>query len=122
MSILFKPYHIDAIREGTKTATRRVWAENYNRPKPGRVYMATTELFVSDEACDCYIRVLDVHQEPLGEVDAADARMEGGYQDVDEFREAWEEINGADSWDPEQVVDVVTFEYVGRERPVEVGV
>lgn len=112
--MLFKPRHIPLIREGTKTATRRDWAEGYYRPSPGDVRMAVTEMFTPDEACDCYIRVTDHYREPLGALDEADARKEGGYT-VADFREAWVDINGA--WDPEMTVDVVEFEYVGRERP-----
>lgn len=116
MTLLFKPRHIDAIRSGTKTATRRDWAENYPRPSPGDVRMAVTEMFTTDDECDCYLRVTDVYQEPLGEMDHEDARKEGGY-DMADFRDAWREING--EWDPELVVDVVEFEYIGRERPAE---
>lgn len=116
--MLFQDDHIAAIREGRKTATRRDWDDGYNaRPSPGDVRMATTHLFESDDECDCYIRVLDVYQEPLGDMDQEDARKEGGYS-LDDFREAWAEIN--DEWDPDQVVDVVEFEYVGRKRPAEV--
>jgi len=114
--MLFKPDHIKAIREGVKTATRRDWADGYHRPSPGDVRMAVTEMFTTDEECDCYVRVTDVYQEPLGGMNHEDARKEGGY-DMADFREAWEEING--KWDQELVVDVVEFEYVGRERPTE---
>lgn len=114
MSLLFKEPHIEAIRAGTKTVTRRDWAENYGRPNVGTVQMATTSLFETDEECDCYVRILDVYQEPLREMDHADARAEGGYDMVD-FRAAWRDING--EWNPDLVVDVVEFEYVGTERP-----
>jgi hypothetical protein len=116
MTLLFKPRHIDTIRDGTKTATRREWANNYTRPSEGDIRMAVTEMFTSDEECDCYLRITDVYQEPLGEMGHADARKEGGY-DMADFREAWRQING--DWDPELVVDVVEFEYAGRERPAE---
>ncbi|EMA08792.1 MULTISPECIES: ASCH domain-containing protein [Haloarcula] len=114
MTLLFKPRHIAAIRDGTKTATRRDWADNYPRPSEGDIRMAVTEMFTSDEACDCYLRITNLYQEPLGEMSHEDARKEGGY-DMAEFRKAWTQING--DWDPELVVDVVEFEYVGRERP-----
>ena len=73
-------------------------------------------MFTSDDECDCYIRVIECYQEPLGEMTDADAQKEGSY-DLAGFREAWEAINGA--WVPGLVVDVVEFEYVGRERPRE---
>jgi hypothetical protein len=112
--MLFQPEHIEQIRSGEKTQTRRDWADNYARPSAGDIRMATTELFTSDDECDCYIRVLDAHQEPLGAITPADAAAEGGYT-VAEFRDVWRDINGA--WDPGQIVAVVTFEYVGRSRP-----
>lgn len=116
MSLLFQDRHIPLIRTGQKTATRRDWDEAYPRPSAGDVRMAVTELFTSDEECNCYIRVTDHYQEPLGEMTAADARKEGGYS-LAEFREAWEDIHGW--WDPERVVDVVEFEYIGHRRPTE---
>jgi len=76
--------------------------------------MAVTEMFTTDDACNCYVQVTDCYQEPLGEMTDANAREEGGY-DLAGFREAWEAING--EWDPELVVDVVEFEYIGRKRP-----
>jgi len=112
--MLFKDRHIPLIRNGTKTATRRDWAENYAGPNVGSVVAATTELFVPDDEADCYIRITDRYEEPLGAIDTEDARKEGGYS-VGDFREAWTEING--DWNPEQVIDVVEFTYVGRERP-----
>jgi hypothetical protein len=112
--MLFKPRHIDAIRQGVKTATRRDWADGYARPNPG-VHMATTEMFATDEACDCYIIVERVYRQPLGEMTEEDGRKEGGYGLAD-FREAWEQINGPGAWDPEMVVDVVEFTYGGRTR------
>lgn len=115
--MLFQPHHIEEIRTGEKTVTRRVWHENYARPNVGTVQMAVTNMFTTDADCDCYIRITDIRQEPLGAMTDADARKEGDYETVDEFREGWEAINGEGSWDPEQVVDVVDFEYAGRERP-----
>lgn len=115
MSLLFQIEHLTAIRTGEKTATRRDWADNYNRPLPGSVQMAVTELFTSDDECDCYIAIEDVYRQPLGAMDETDAQAEGGYT-LAEFRNTWQEINGADAWDAEKTVDVVEFAYVGRTR------
>lgn len=112
--LLFKPEHIEAIRAGTKTVTRRDWADGYPRPNVGSTRGATTEMFQTREEIDCWLRILDVYEEPLSEMTNEDARKEGGYGMAD-FREAWRDING--EWNPELVVDVVVFEYVGRERP-----
>ena len=112
--MLFKDYHIPMIRSGSKTVTRREWAENYNRP---RVQIASDEMFTSDEDADCYIRILDVHDQPLGEMDDEDAQKEGDYETLAEFRHGYEQVYGDGSWNPEKVVTVVEFEYVGRTRP-----
>jgi len=116
MSLLFKPRHIEQIRAGEKTVTRRVWAENYARPNVGSVQAAVTDMFTTLDEADCFIEIVDIRQEPLGEMTDADAQKEGDYETVAAFRDAWADINGEGSWDPEQVVDVVCFEYVGREH------
>lgn len=115
MSLLFKPEHIDQIRNGTKTVTRRDWSSNYARPNEGTVQMATPEMFTTEEECDCFIRIESVYDQPLGEMTEDDAAAEGGYT-LPEFRDVWERINGDGSWNPDQEVVVVEFEYVGRSR------
>lgn len=115
--MLFKEYHIPQIRSGEKTVTRREWAQNYAGPSVGTVVAATTELFVSDDEADCYIEIVDRYEQPLGEMGNEDARAEGDYDDLEEFIDGYERVYGDGAWDPEKVVDVVEFEYVGRERP-----
>lgn len=115
--MLFKDYHIEQIRDGEKTVTRREWSDDYNPPVEGGVYRATTNLFVPHEECDCYIRVLDVYDQSLGEMTDEDAREEGDYESVGEFRTGYERVYGEGTWDPEKVVTVVEFEYAGRELP-----
>lgn len=117
--MLFKDYHIPMIRSGSKTVTRREWDENYQGPNVGSVVAATTELFVTDEEADCYIRTTGKREEPLGEITEESARREGDYDGVDDFREGYEAVYGEGSWDSDKVVTVVEFEYVGRKRPNE---
>lgn len=114
--MLFKPYHIEQIRDGRKTVTRREWSEDYNAPNAGSVVPATTEMFVPDHEVDCYIRIVDHYREPLGELTDADAQKEGDYETVAEFREGYRRVYGYGAWDPDKTVDVVEFEYVGRSR------
>lgn len=113
--MLFKDYHIPQIRSGSKTVTRREWERR--QAVPGNVYIASTEMFTSHDEADCYIRALDVYEQPLGDMTDADARAEGDYEDLEEFRAGYEKVYGEGSWDPEKVVWVVEFEYVGRSRP-----
>jgi len=117
--MLFKDYHIPMIRSGSKTVTRREWAENYNGPNVGTVVAAKTDLLKPDDKCDCFIRITEKREEPLGDVSEESARLEGDYDGVEDFREGYEEVYGPDSWDPKKVVNVVEFEYVGEERPGE---
>lgn len=113
--MLFKDYHIEQIREGEKTVTRREW--DRRQATPGNVYIAATEMFTSHEEADCYIRVKDVYDQPLGDMTDADARAEGDYDSLSEFRDGYERVYGEGAWDPEKVVTVVEFEYEGQERP-----
>jgi uncharacterized protein YhfF len=115
--MLFKEYHIPMIRNGSKTITRREWADNYPGPNVGTVVAAKTDLLKPDDECDCFIRIIEKRQEPLGEITEASARREGDYAGVAEFREGYEEVYGEGAWNPEKVVDVIRFEYVGEQRP-----
>lgn len=114
--MLFKPKHIPMIRTGSKTATRREWAENYHPPNVETVVAATTELFVSDDEATCFIRVIDVFEQQLGDMTDAEAQAEGDYADLEQFRAGYEDVYGDGAWDSEKVVTVVQFEYVGWER------
>lgn len=116
MSILFQPDHIDLIRDGEKTATRRVWDDDYPRPKIGSVRGAITELFTPTEDIDCWISITDVYRERLCEMKPHDYDKEGA-ADREEFAQVWRDIHG--EWNPLLVVDVVEFEYVGQEHPAQ---
>jgi hypothetical protein len=110
--MLFKPEHIEQIRTGEKTVTRLDWKRR--QVTDGGVYIASTEMFTSHDEADCYIRVTDVYEEPLGALSPAQADREGGYT-VEEFEDVWREING--EYDAAKRVTVVEFEYVGRTHP-----
>ena len=103
--ILFKSHHVDMIKAGAKTQTRRVWKRP--RAKIGSVHKVKTELFSPNY--HCLIRIVDVHQERLGDISVSDVWAEG-YQTLDEYAEVWTSINGV--WDPDQLVYVVSFEVV----------
>lgn len=122
--VSFQDYHIPMIRSGSKTETRREW----KRPavQEGEVYRATSPsmtpdgvpaIFCSHEDCDCYIRVQKRFKQRLGSVTDEEARREGDYENVAEFREGYERVYGDGAWEANKVVWAVRFEYVGRERP-----
>ncbi|WP_084510010.1 ASCH domain-containing protein [Haloplanus natans] len=114
--MLFKNYHIPVIRSGSKTVTRREWADNYAGPNVGTVVAAKTDLLKPGAECDCFIRITETREEALGTITPASARREGDYDGVDEFIRGYEDVYGEGAWDPEKVVTVVEFEYVGRSR------
>jgi len=103
--ILFRDYHIKPILRGRKTQTRRIWKRQ--RVKVGAVHKVKTVMLSKDYHCK--IKILDVHQERLGDISADDVYAEG-YSSIDEYVDAWIDING--SFDPDQLVYVVTFEVV----------
>lgn len=115
--MLFKDYHIEMIRSGSKTVTRREWKDNYHGPNVGTVVAAKTGLLKPDDECDCFIRITGKREEPLGETTDESARREGDYDGLEDFRDGYAEVYGEDAWDPGKVVTVVEFEYVGQERP-----
>lgn len=119
--MLFKEYHIPMIRTGSKTVTRREWDENYHGPNVGTVVAAKTDLLKPDEKCDCFIQITGKREEPLGEISEESARKEGDYAGVEEFRQGYEDVYGEESWDPEKVVNVIEFDYVGESRPGDDG-
>ena len=120
--MIFQQHHREQIRSGEKTMTRRGWDDI--QVTPGKTYRATLGgnvdqgMFTTREKCDCFIRVLDVYEQPLGEMGEVDADREGGYT-LAEFRETWEEINGDGSWGDSTEVWVVEFEYAGDSDPRE---
>lgn len=117
--MLFKSHHLPMIRSGSKTVTRREWADTYSGPNVGTVVAAKTELLKPDAECDCFIRITGKRAEPLGEITPESARREGDYEGIEDFRDGYEDVYGEGAWEPEKVVDVVEFEYVGRERPAD---
>jgi len=103
--ILFTPRHVEMIKAGEKTQTRRVWKRP--RAKVGAVHLVKTELFSKEH--HCRIRITGLRSQRLADISEEDARAEGGYT-VAEYIQVWREING--DWNPDQLVYVVDFEVV----------
>lgn len=120
--ILFHPEHVQPIHDDLKVKTRRLGKKRWN---VNSVHQAKTAMISKDYFA--LLRILTVHQEPLGAMTEKDAWDEGGYT-LSGYKEEWEKINGKGSWDPGLVVWVVQFaaidtnpEYVkmayGRVKP-----
>ena len=106
--MLFKEEHIEKIKNGTKTATRRVW--KFNHARENGIYAIQSRMFQPWRECP-KIRAVKVYDQPLGDMTEEDANKEGGYT-LAEFKDLFEDITG-DKWDDNQVVTVVEFEYIG---------
>jgi uncharacterized protein YqfB (UPF0267 family) len=103
--MLFKPEHVEMIRKGIKTQTRRNWKKRM--VKPGGIYKVKTQMLSKDYHCT--IKVKSCLKERLRDISAFDAMCEGNYT-PHEFKEIWMKING--SWDRNMEVYVIDFECV----------
>lgn len=102
---LFKRRHIHKIHEGQKTQTRRTHKRTW---KLSKTYSIRASYFGKPEG---NIKIIKKFKQKLGEISSEDVKKEG-FNSLEEFRKAWEEINGKGSWDPEQIVTVYEFELV----------
>jgi hypothetical protein len=103
--MLFKPEHVEMIKTGKKTATRRNWKRQM--VKVGGIYFIKTKMLSKKNYGK--IKVLDVYREDLCDMDDNDAKKEG-YNTLGEFVDVWRKING--TWDSNQKVYVIDFEVI----------
>jgi hypothetical protein len=99
--LLFKPEHIELIKQGKKWQTRRRWKKN--RAREGAVHKLQTELFGKTVG---HILILKVWKEPLTYVDC----KAEGYKSRSDFKGIWKRIHK--KWTYNEVVTVVEFVYV----------
>lgn len=104
--MLFKPHHIEMIKSGTKTETRRNWKRKM--AKIGGVYPVQTKLFQPKAECET-IKANYVFRQRLGDMSEEEANREGGYT-LNEYKAEFTRINGI--WDDDLVVYVVGFEHI----------
>ena len=104
--MLFKPHHIEMIKSGTKTETRRNWKRKM--AKVGGVYPVQTKMFQPKAECEL-IRAVYVFQQRLGDMTKGEALREGGYT-LEGYKAEFTRINGY--WDDDLVVYVVGFEHI----------
>ncbi len=103
--MIFKPELVDLIRRGLKTETRRpVKPGQPCRYVPGRTYAVQPGRGRSQVF---RIRVIDVRQEQLGQIDGVTARREG-FSTGNAFLDYWRGLYG--TVDLEQRVWAIRFE------------
>lgn len=107
--MLFKPHHIDMIRKGIKTATRRRWKRSH--AKTGGTYAVQKKMYEPRVECPI-IKANRVYVQRLGDMTEEDARKEGGYT-MEQFKQIWLDVCGV-PLDPNEAVHVVEFDYVGE--------
>ena len=99
--MLFREKHIKKILRGEKTMTRRIHKRPY---RVGLKYRIQRSWY---DWTDIQILITRRFRQRLGDISPEDIRKEG-YQTLEEFREAWIEING--EWDPDLMVWAYEFE------------
>jgi hypothetical protein len=104
LTLIFKRQFLDRIVGGKKTATRRA---SRPRAKPGGIYRMKAGLF---EDLPDRIRVLRVYPRRLSGMTSEEALKEGFLPGAREWTGIYR------SWDDDQVVWVVEFEYLGPDR------
>jgi hypothetical protein len=102
---IFKRKHIAKILQGTKTQTRRTHKHTW---QIGKVYDIRDTWYSKPEA---HIKITRKFKQKLGNISPEDIKKEG-YKSLEEFRRAWEEINGRGSWNPNQTVIAYEFKLV----------
>jgi hypothetical protein len=109
--MLFKKKHIEMILAERKTQTRRLPGKSANY-SVGRVYAIRDRWFSKAQG---YILITRKFRQKLGEISLEDIRKEG-YNTLEEFRQAWEEIHGSESWQPNLTVTVYEFKPLHKRR------
>ena len=105
LTLLFKEQFISKIREKKKTQTRRL---KQPKIKIGKNYhLRSSYRKVLPEK----ILITDIFQQYLGEINQEDITKEG-FETPQEFINIWREIYG--SYNPEELIWVVEFQYLGN--------
>ena len=105
--MLFKPNHIDLIKQRIKTETRRYW-KGKPKVKVGRFYPIMRDYRHKHNPDDGYILITKLRQQLLGDMNEQEAQAEGGYT-LNEYKQIWIDINGI--WLDGEMVWVVAFEF-----------
>lgn len=105
--MIFTEQHLQKVKAGTKTQTRRAKPISEIRYNTGTVYRATQggqAMFTPIEDCELFVKVTDMYEEQLGDITPQDCQREGGYT-KSEFISLWKNLHG--TWNPNQTVTVL---------------
>lgn len=104
--MLFKPHHINMIKSGIKTETRRNWKRKM--VKVNGIYSVQIKMFQPKNECEL-IKVKYIFMQKLGDI-TQDQALKEGYNSIEQFKSIFEKING--SWDNELQVFVIGFKHL----------
>ena len=99
---IFKRRHLREVLAGNKTQTRRTHKYTWTI---GKTYCIRDRWFSKPQG---HIIVTRKFRQRLGDISLEDVRKEG-YSTLEEFKQAWEEIYGPESWNPDQIVTAYEF-------------
>ena len=105
--ILFKPEHVEPIRMGRKTQTRRLGKKRWN---VGAVHQARTRM-MDASSCFAFLEIGSYYLQELHAIQPYEAWAEG-YESIEAYRVEWNRINGEGSWLLNPDVHVVCFRVV----------
>ncbi|TET57436.1 MAG: ASCH domain-containing protein [Promethearchaeota archaeon] len=104
--MLFKKHHVNMIKSGIKTETRRNWKKQM--VKMNGIYSVQIKMFQPKIDCEL-IKVKYIFMQKLKDITKEQALKEG-YNSIEEFKKIFENINGF--WDDELEVFVIGFKHL----------
>jgi hypothetical protein len=106
--MLYRKDSREKILAGKKTQTRR--RQPKRMLKVGKIYRIKEDWYTWTHS---QIRITRRFKQRLGDITQKEIQKEG-YDKLEDFKEAWEEING--NWDPNEVVVVYEFKFVKEKK------
>jgi len=104
--MLFKADLLAKVLSGQKTQTRRLGPKQFTVGSIQPVSSGYTKPAG-------YIKILKKYRQPLCCISEKEAKKEG-FNSIDEFRQAWIQING--NYNPDLVVTVYEFQLIKKEK------
>jgi len=106
--VLYRKDSREKILIGKKTQTRRRQPRRMLRV--GKIYRMKKDWYTWTHS---QLRITRRFRQRLGDITHEEVKKEG-YESLEDFKQAWEEING--NWDPDEVVTVYEFKLVKEKK------